>query len=53
MIFALLTRKNFARLYGAAGIKISRRPGFLGDRHGNVWIGASSDHGDGALVRIA
>ena len=35
-----------------AGISVYRvGTAFSEDRHGNVWIGASSDHGDGALVR--
>lgn len=35
-----------------AGISESRvGTAFAEDRYGNVWIGASSDHGDGALIR--
>jgi signal transduction histidine kinase/ligand-binding sensor domain-containing protein len=45
--------KNVWHDYSApAGISMARvGTAFVEDRHGNVWIGASSDYNDGALVR--
>lgn len=45
-------RNVWQDLSAETGISASRiGTAFEEDRHGNVWIGASSDYGDGALIR--